>query len=116
MDWGVEFYEDEQGNQPVQTFFDGLNPKPRAKALQAIQMLVEFGTQLPFPYSSQVEGRLRELRIKFGGMNYRVFYYADSNRTFVLLHGIVKKTARLPKTDIEIATQRMNADMETKRR
>ena len=110
MDWEVEFFEDSRGKQPVRIFLAELESKPRAKVLQAVQMLVEFGVELPFPYSSQVKGRLRELRTRFGGMHYRIFYYADPNRVFVLLHGIVKKSTRLPQTEVDIALQRMETD------
>lgn len=58
-------------------------------------MLEERGPHLPFPYSSQVEGRLRELRVHFGRTLYRILYYGDAERTFVLLHAFTKRTPRL---------------------
>ncbi|PYM81566.1 MAG: hypothetical protein DME13_19790 [Candidatus Rokuibacteriota bacterium] len=47
----------------------------RAKLLAVIKLLEELGPTLPFPYSSQVEGKLRELRTHYGETHYRVFYF-----------------------------------------
>jgi len=41
-------------------------------------MLEKWGLRLPFPYSSQVEGRLRELRVHYTRKLYRVLYYGDA--------------------------------------
>ena len=76
--------------------------------------LSEFGIDLPFPYSSQVEGRLRELRARYGKNQYRVLYYGDANRIFVLLHAFEKRSQKLPQREIRIAMERMNADRERK--
>jgi len=66
MAWQVDFYEDAESNYPVERFLDELAEKHRAKLLALIKMLNEYGPTLPFPYSSQVEGKLRELRTQVG--------------------------------------------------
>jgi hypothetical protein len=112
MAWTVEFYEEANGSAPVEAFLDGLPTKQRAKALALVKLLEEQGTQLPFPYCSQVRGPLRELRTRFGQTRLRILYFADSRRMFVLLHGIVKATAKLPESDIHIAEVRMAAQIQ----
>jgi len=62
--WAVEFYEDESGC-PVRQFLDELPAPQRAKLLALIRLLEEPGPTLPFPYSSQIRGKLRELRTRF---------------------------------------------------
>ena len=79
-----------------------------------IQILSEFGVDLPFPYSSQVRGRLRELRARYGKNQYRVLYYGDANRVFILLHAFEKRSQKLPQREIRIAIERLNADRERK--
>jgi len=64
--WDYEFYQDEEGSEPVKDFLLSLDAKRRGKLLQIIQILSEFGHTLPFPYSSQVEGKIRELRTHYG--------------------------------------------------
>jgi hypothetical protein len=59
-----------------------------------VELLEERGPQLPFPYSSGVEGskfsHMRELRIQSHGDPIRVFYAFDPRRTAVLLVGGIK--------------------------
>ena len=107
MPFVVDFYEDESGSAPVEEFLDGLSKKPRAKMVARIKLLEEQGVKLPFPYSSQVEGRIRELRARFAKERLRILYFADSQRSFILLHGIVKRADKLEETDIRIARERM---------
>jgi phage-related protein len=111
MGWGLEYYEDEHGRFPVLEFLDGLSEREAAKVYQLIQMLEEYGPALPFPYSSQIEGRLRELRTRLGKVRYRVLYYGDENRQFVLLHGLRKQTEKLPNSDKAAAVARMKRDI-----
>jgi phage-related protein len=105
----VEFFEDAEGNAPVEEFLDGLPIKHRAKLLGLIKQLEEHGLALPFPFSSQVEGKLRELRTKFGKTRLRILYFADANREFQLLHGVVKDTQKLEQSDIDTASRRMTS-------
>ena len=107
MAWTVDFYVDADGDAPVEVFLDGLPKKHRAKLLGLIAKLKEHGPTLPFPYSSQVDGRVRELRTRFGKTRLRLLYFGDANQEFILLHGVVKDTDKLEKSDIEAAKNRM---------
>ena len=106
MTWKVDFYE-EDGKAPVEEYLDDLAQQQRAKVLALINELEKHGPTLPFPYSSQVEGKLRELRTKFGKTRLRVLYYGDANQVFQLLHGIIKNTEKLEKSDIDKGNERM---------
>ena len=107
MAWQVDFYQEEDSSAPVEEFLEGLPKKQQAKVLALIRKLEEEGPNLPFPYSSQVKGKLRELRTQFSKTRLRVLYFADSRRVFILLHGIVKATQKLEKSDIRIGVERM---------
>src|ERR1700688_496718 len=107
MAWTVDFYADAGGNAPVEVFLDGLPNKHHAKLIGLILKLKEHGPTLPFPYSSQVDGRLRELRTRFGKTRLRILYFGDANQEFILLHGIVKDTEKLELSDIREARNRM---------
>lgn len=91
----------------MEVFLDGLPSKHRAKLLGLIAKLKEHGTTLPFPYSSQVDGKLRELRTRFGKTRLRILYFGDANQEFTLLHGVVKDSEKLEKSDIETAKKNM---------
>jgi phage-related protein len=106
MAWTVDVYEDADGNAPVEEFLDRLPKKQRAKLLGLIGKLKEYGPTLPFPYCSQVEGKLREVRTRFGKTRLRILYFGDANQEFALLHGVVKDTEKLEKSDILEAISR----------
>lgn len=80
--------------------------------IQVVQLLEEFGPTLTFPFSSHIEGKLRELRTQYGKSKLRILYYADVNRAFVLLHGTKKKTQKLPEENKKLALNHMAIDME----
>lgn len=104
--WRVEFFEDATGC-PVREFLDSLDRERRAKVLAIIGLLEETGPTLPFPYSSQVGGKLRELRAHYGNDQYRVLYFGDPERRFVLLHAFSKRTEKIARRDVKIAEARM---------
>jgi len=111
--WTVEFFEDENGC-PVREFLDTLDAPRRAKVLAIIQVLAEHGPTLPFPYSSQIDRKLRELRTHYGSEAYRVLYFGSPGRMFVLLHGFVKRTEKTRLEDIAVAERRMRAYVESR--
>ena len=114
--WQVEFYESDEHGCPVQDFLDQLEKPPRAKVLALIQLLAEEGPTLPFPYSSQLRGKLRELRTQYGRHNLRVLYFGAADRAWVLLHGFTKRTPKTPEQDIRIAEARMTEHLEQRKR
>lgn len=108
MAWQVDFFTDErEGGAPVEEYLKSLPVQHRAKMLALIKMLEQEGPNLPFPYSSEIRGKLRELRSQQGKDKLRILYFGDVRRVFVLLHGIVKRSAQLPEEDVRIAEARM---------
>lgn len=59
-----------------------------------------------FPISSQIEGELRELRIRFANTRYRILYQRSGN-LIVLLHAFEKNTGAVPATNKALAKRRM---------
>jgi hypothetical protein len=105
--WRIEFFEEQDGSRPVQAWLDGLPEGVRVKVLARIDLLAEHGPTLDHPYTSQIEGKLREVRVRFGRTRYRVLYFFDEARVGVLLHGFTKDTAALEEMDKEIGRSRM---------
>ena len=107
MEWAVDFYQQADGGVPVEEFLGSLRTEGRAKALALIQALKMHGPSLPFPYSAQVAGKIRELRTQFGREKIRILYFADARRVFVLLHGFVKRTPKLEPGELAKAAARL---------
>jgi len=66
------------------------------------------GTEPPpgFPITSQIEGELRELRVRFANTRFRILYRHSENLV-ILVHALEKDTEAVPRSDIELAEQRM---------
>ena len=107
MDWEIEFYQKENGEIPVEDFLYSLRPKLRAKAYSDISLLKRLGINIREPFSTAIKGGrykgLFELRVKFSSDIIRIFYFLFKKNTFVLLHGFLKKTNRIPERELEIA-------------
>lgn len=107
MAWEVIYYRTDDGECPVRTFLDEL-PKPhRAKVFAAVSLLQERGPALGFPHTSQVEGRIRELRTHYGRQLYRILYFLDNQRRVILLEAFEKDTAKVPSGRLRMAANRL---------
>ena len=85
MAWNVE-YTDQFGK-----WYEELCEEIQDDIDRVVGVLEARGPQLPFPYSSGVEGsrhdHMRELRVQSGGKPIRIFYAFDPRRTAILLIG-----------------------------
>ncbi len=87
------FYRDTSGIEPVDAFIDRLFDKRAAKIDDFITHYLD--SQPPdapppeFPITSQIDGELREPRVRFANTRYRVLYQR-SNNLIVLLHAFEK--------------------------
>jgi phage-related protein len=103
------FYRDEKGREPV---WDFLREELSIDALETVANQIEEMNGIPddkpplaFPRTSQIDGRLRELRCHSGSTLYRILYRRSGN-LFVLLHAIHKDSRVVPRRDIELAQRR----------
>jgi hypothetical protein len=83
--WEVE------GTDEFAEWFGALTDAEQVSVGRIVELLVEQGPSLPFPYSSGVaasrHGHMRELRIQHQGRPYRVLYAFDPRRAAILLLG-----------------------------
>jgi phage-related protein len=105
--WKIDYYETPQGKFPVFDFIESLNVVAKSKISNTLDMLSEFGILLRLPRVKKVKGTsLWELRI-LGSDNIRIFYITKSGKSFLLLHGFVKKKQKTDKKEIKIALHRL---------
>mgnify|MGYP006268763231 CR=1 FL=1 len=108
MNWTVEYYKDDKGNEPVADFFDSLPLGTQTKVFRLIDLLGDYGVLLKEPYTKQIKDKIREIRIRDNRGAVRVLYFTFTGKRFILLHGFVKKSEKTPQKEIEIAEKRMN--------
>jgi phage-related protein len=111
--WTIDFYKAADGLLPVRDWLDRVPDEVRGKVLARTDMLRSGGPTLDYPYTSQIEGKLREVRLRMGKTRYRVLYFFDEQRRAVLLHGFTKSTASVEEADKKIGRTRM-ADHEAR--
>ena len=114
--WEIEYYEIGRGKCPVQEFIDYRDNRAKAKIARTIDLLEKFGIHLGMPYVKHVEGELWELRARVGTNQYRIIYFLFTGKVFVLLHGFVKKSGRIPERDLKIARGRRDDFLSRRRR
>ena len=116
------YYRAADGSEPVDNFIEALGDPGKQAVLDSqierLNMLRTSDPPLPFPWSSQLDGELRELRCHYGSELYRVIYRRSRN-LFLLLHMFRKDTGKVPEGEMRIARERWDdfkARMEATRR
>jgi hypothetical protein len=105
--WPVEFYRDANQRMPVREWLNSVDEAERGRIAASIDLLAEFGPTLDYPHTSQLEGKLRELRVHVGKSHYRVLYFFDPERRCILLHGFLKITPAVEQADIRAGLERL---------
>ena len=102
-------YYPEGGQGPVRDYLDGLvreRPKAFARLALDLEILGAEGLRSQRITVRSLGGKLWELKRKYDGIQYRLFF--DVRKGVVwLLHGIEKKSAKTPKDDLELARKRL---------
>jgi phage-related protein len=106
------YYRDNAGREPVNALLEDLarsNPQAAAKVDDYVEQYLNGKDRSApppeHPISSQVDGELRELRVRFAKTRYRILY-RRSGPLVVLLHIFEKDTAKLPAREREVAIRR----------
>ena len=90
--------------EKVQKFLKSLSKNDKTKVESIFLLFTEYGMALPVKYMKRITGteNLWELRAK----RIRIFFYMREN-TGIGVHGIIKKSQKTPKYDIEISVSRI---------
>ncbi len=107
MTWSIEYYNSEVENK-ILSLPNGL----LARYLRITDLMLEFGSNLGLPHTRFIEDGLIELRIKSKEGIARVFYCTLIGKRIVMLHLFIKKSNKIPKKEIQIATKRMKKVLE----
>lgn len=104
------YYRGRRGVEPVDRFIEALPPKRAGKIDDYVEEHLNGkppdAPPPEYPITSQIEGELRELRVRFANTRYRILYQRSGN-LIVLLHAIEKDTEAVPEADRELAKRRM---------
>jgi phage-related protein len=106
------YYRDPSAREPVKDWVEDLIKTKPAAAAKIEEHLREHLNGRPaddpppkHPITSQIEGNLRELRVRFAGTRYRLLYQRSRNLV-IILHGFEKNTGAIPDSDKKVAKKR----------
>jgi len=102
----VRFYRQESGNEPVRDWLRSLGQEERRLIGEDIKT-VQFGWPVGMPVVRQLGKGLYEIRTNLDGKISRVFFCLHAGE-IILLHGIIKKSQKIPKNELETAKKRMS--------
>lgn len=102
----VEFYIAADDSSPVDEFLDEIAEAHRGKVIRWLSYLEKEGPNLPRPYADVLGNKIRELRIAIARHNYRFLYFFHGKQ-IVVTNAFLKKTDRVPQSEIERAKRHM---------
>lgn len=101
----AKFYRTEAGGEPVREWLKMLNKEDHQEIARDIRK-AEYGWPIGMPTCDSLGGGVWEVRTNLGDRISRVFFCILQAR-MVLLHGIIKKSRKAPKVDLDTARARM---------
>ena len=101
----IVFFRTESHNEPVREWLSKLS-KADKKSIGEDIKTVQFGWPLGMPLFGNLGQGLWEVRTKLTGNRIsRVIFFMDEN-VMVLVNGFIKKTRKIPKSELDLARQR----------
>ena len=103
----VNFFKTANNKQPVRDWLKELPAEDR-KTIGNDLKTAQFGWPLGMPLIRKLEADLWEVRSRLHNRIARVIFTVDGDR-MILLHGFIKKSQKTPKSDLQLARQRLIA-------
>ena len=103
----VDFFLSDSGKQPVRDWLRDMEKEDKKQIGEDI-MLVQFRWPLGMPLVRKMEADLWEVRSKLTNGTISRVFFTVKNGEMILLHGIIKKSQKTPKKDIDLARSRKN--------
>lgn len=105
----ILLFRDTDGSVPYKTWLDMVVAKrDRRAAIKCavrLELLRDYGSELRRPYADYLRDGIHELRLEFGGVNYRILYFFHGAEAVVVTHGITKEN-KVPAREIDLAIER----------
>ena len=101
----VLFFKTDSGTEPVHDWLRSFSAIDR-QIIGADIRTVQVGWPLGMPLVRKIEADLWEVRISLASGIARLFFTVSGN-TMLLLHGFIKKSQATPKSELELARNRL---------
>jgi phage-related protein len=110
----IIIYQDLRGNVLLLDWLGGLPKRDRAKCVEKIERLANYGHMLRRPDCDYLADGVYELRARAGNVNYRMLYAFVGKQIILLSHGCTKEDKldrkEIDRAIINLASYRQNPD------
>ena len=104
----VVLYREADGTVPLLEWLKAVGKRDRrivAKCWARLDVLAEYGNRLRRPVADYLRNGIYELRMEYGGVNYRILYFFAGSACVVVSHGLTKES-KVPASEIDLAVAR----------
>ena len=102
----VVIYQEGPEKVPLLEWLDGLSAKVQDKCTTKIELLQENGYGLRRPHCDLLKQGIRELRVRYGNVHYRVLYAFVDKSAVLISHGCTK-VKKVPQREIDRALRNL---------
>ncbi len=104
MNFEIIFYRKINERCPFEEFYQTCNDKEKLEVAACLSVLRKLGHKAKRPLVGYLEDGIYELRIKVLRKQLRILYFFAEQK-IIITHGFVKKTDKVPQSEIEKAKQ-----------
>ena len=102
----VSFWASDSGNEPTREWLRDL-PEPDRTVIGRDLRRVQFGWPIGMPLVKSLKGGLWEMRTSLPSSREARVVFCVNEKTIIVLHGFIKKTQKMPASDMNLAISRM---------
>lgn len=95
-------------------FIRSLDYKMKAKVVANLHILEEYGRLAREPLSEELEDGIFEMRTIAGSNIVRILYFFDKGRLIIATNGLIKKSRKTSRREIDLAKRRRKDYFERK--
>ena len=107
-EYSITFFKTKRGEIPARDFILSLPENVRFRFEAYLQLLSECGPRIRRQYGAYLRDKIYELRPDLGRLSPRILYFYKG-KEIILTHGFLKKTDKVPDTEIKKAIKIMNS-------
>jgi phage-related protein len=113
--WKTIYYEKPNGRCPVVDFLSSRNAEENVYIENEIERLEQYGDKHGRPYIGYLRDKIWELRVKVNRSQFRIFFFFFEGNKIVMTHGYLKKTRKVPDSEIDKAIEYRNDYISSRR-
>ncbi|OGK30013.1 hypothetical protein A3I56_00320 [Candidatus Roizmanbacteria bacterium RIFCSPLOWO2_02_FULL_43_10] len=107
--YSIYLYKSRTDRPIIEKFIDSMDKDMQVRVRNAMRLLQTYGLVLlhnDFVRKIHQHPDIYELRLK-GSIHIRLLFFLYNHSSFVIVHGYIKKSQKLPRRDIDIALKRV---------